>query len=73
MARQLETYFKVEAHGTVRFLLTERFTSTEIRRDVSTAYGLHSMSRPGIVKCCQQFEDGYTFLTVLEREVTVQS
>ncbi|GBL85204.1 hypothetical protein AVEN_222693-1 [Araneus ventricosus] len=46
----------------------KRFTSTEIHSEISAMYGPHSMSRPAIVKWCQQFEDGRTDLTDLERQ-----
>ena len=72
MARQLEIYSNVEGHGIVRFSWKKRFTSTEIHREISTIYEPHAMSRPAIVKWCQQFEDGCTDLSISETEVTVQ-
>ncbi|GBN86535.1 hypothetical protein AVEN_61581-1 [Araneus ventricosus] len=68
MVRQLETYSSVEVRGTVRFLSTKHFTSTEIHSEVSAVYGPHVMSRPVIVKWCQHFEDGRTDLTDAERQ-----
>ncbi|GBL78276.1 hypothetical protein AVEN_42821-1 [Araneus ventricosus] len=68
MASQLETYSNVEVRGTVRFLWAKRFTSTEIHSGISAVYGPHAMSRPTIVKWCQQFEDGRTDLTDAERQ-----
>ncbi|GBO00940.1 hypothetical protein AVEN_6471-1 [Araneus ventricosus] len=67
MVRQLETYSNVEVHGTVRFLWVKRFASTEIHREISV-HGPYAMSRPAIVKWCQQFEDGRTDLTEAERQ-----
>lgn len=62
MAPQLETYSNVEVRRTVRFLWTKRLPSTEIHREKSAVYGLHAMSRPAIVKWCQKFGDGRTYL-----------
>ncbi|GBO22904.1 hypothetical protein AVEN_17615-1 [Araneus ventricosus] len=62
MVRQLETCSNVEVRGTVRFLWAKRFTSTEIHSEIS------AMSRPAIVKWCQQFEDGRTDLTDAKRQ-----
>ncbi|GBM97566.1 hypothetical protein AVEN_143799-1 [Araneus ventricosus] len=61
---QLETYSNVEVRGTVRFLWAKCFTSGEM----SAVYEPHAMSRPAIVKWCQQFEDGCTDLTDAERQ-----
>ncbi|GBL91783.1 hypothetical protein AVEN_185542-1 [Araneus ventricosus] len=68
MVRQLETYSNVEVRGTVSFLWAKRFTSTEIHSEISAVFGPHAMSRPAIVKWCQQFEDDRTDLTDAERQ-----
>ena len=70
MVRQLETYSNAEVRRTVRLLRAKHFKITEIHREISTVYGPHSMTRPAILKWCQEFENGYTDLTVSAREVT---
>ena len=62
--RQLKTYYNVEVHGTVRFLLAKRFKKTEIHHEISAVHGQHTVLHPVIVKWCQQFEDGCKDLTV---------
>ncbi|GBN57698.1 hypothetical protein AVEN_251520-1 [Araneus ventricosus] len=66
--RWLDTYSNVEVRGTMLFLRAKRFTSAEIHSEIPAAYGSHAMSRPAIVKWCQQFKDGRTDLTDAERK-----
>ncbi|GBL85944.1 hypothetical protein AVEN_63249-1 [Araneus ventricosus] len=68
MVRQLENDSNVELHGTVQFLWAKPFTGTEIHSVTSAVYGPHAMSRPAVVKWCQQLEDGRTDLTDAERQ-----
>ncbi|GBM32174.1 hypothetical protein AVEN_136724-1 [Araneus ventricosus] len=68
MVGQLETYSNVEVRGSVRFSWAKRFTNTEIHSEVSAVYVPHAMSRPAVVKWCQQFEDCRTNLTDVERQ-----
>ena len=68
MARQLETYSKVELRGTIRFLWAKRLNCTDIHREILVVYGPHAISRPAIVKWCQLFDQGRTDLGDEHRE-----
>ena len=68
MARQLETYSKVEVRGTIRFLWAKRLNCTDIHREILAVYGPHAISRPAIVKWYQQFDQGRTGLGDDHRE-----
>ena len=62
MACQRETYSKGEIRETPRFLWAKRLNYTDIHREILAVYGPNAISRPAIVKWCQQVDQGRTDL-----------
>ena len=69
MVRQLETYSKGEIRGTVQFLWAKRLNCTDIHRQILAVCGSNAISRPAIVKWCQQFDKAaQTWIMVFGQE-----
>ena len=56
MVHQLDVHSKLEVRATIRFLWAKRLNCMGIHCEITAVYGERTISHPGIVKWCKQFD-----------------